>query len=332
MYRIKLRIFAISVILVLCVASLAAIANADQYAIITLYTDKPTYWLGDTVTAYGYLDVNQTRISNGTVGLQVVNPMNYSILFRTLPTGTSVVYPQTITILSVFLSDSYGHPISSFVKQAPYITYFNVTLRNNNSTSQGFYATVSVFDSAQGLLGSSFIEIPAVLPHGISKSVLVFNVPSGAPIGTAAIYTNIFTKFPRQGGYPLCAENLTTFQIINPGGQPNPTQPPTVTQTNGQFATKFIVPLYGTSGVGNYTVYTSSRYKTRTATAQRTILLKVPDLNGDGKVNILDLLMIASQLGWTGTPGSNPEDLNQDGTVNILDLIICVRFLGWTAP
>ncbi len=43
------------------------------------------------------------------------------------------------------------------------------------------------------------------------------------------------------------------------------------------------------------------------------------DVNQDGVVNILDLVLIANQLGRTG-----PEllgDVNEDGTVNILDLV-----------
>ena len=40
------------------------------------------------------------------------------------------------------------------------------------------------------------------------------------------------------------------------------------------------------------------------------------DINGDGVVNVLDLVIVANALGKT-----NP-DLNGDGVVNILDLVI----------
>ena len=43
------------------------------------------------------------------------------------------------------------------------------------------------------------------------------------------------------------------------------------------------------------------------------------DVNSDGNVNVLDLLLIASSLGQSG---QNEADVNRDGTVSILDLIL----------
>ena len=44
------------------------------------------------------------------------------------------------------------------------------------------------------------------------------------------------------------------------------------------------------------------------------------DVNNDGSVNILDLILIASDLGNTGA--NLVVDVNQDGVVSILDLIL----------
>jgi len=52
------------------------------------------------------------------------------------------------------------------------------------------------------------------------------------------------------------------------------------------------------------------------------------DLTGDGRVNILDLVILARRWGETGTPGWMPEDLNWDGTINIQDIIILAN--NWT--
>ena len=48
------------------------------------------------------------------------------------------------------------------------------------------------------------------------------------------------------------------------------------------------------------------------------------DLNNDGVVNILDLVLVASQFGTTGTPA----DLNADGVVNIQDLEVIANALN----
>ena len=52
------------------------------------------------------------------------------------------------------------------------------------------------------------------------------------------------------------------------------------------------------------------------------------DINKDGKINILDLIMVARHWMETGSPGWIREDVNDDGVVNILDLIMVARH--WT--
>ena len=49
------------------------------------------------------------------------------------------------------------------------------------------------------------------------------------------------------------------------------------------------------------------------------------DVNGDGVVNIQDLVIIASNLGQMGR---NIGDINEDGVVNILDLVLVAGALG----
>ena len=52
------------------------------------------------------------------------------------------------------------------------------------------------------------------------------------------------------------------------------------------------------------------------------------DVNGDGTVNIADLVSVASNLGKTG---QNAADVNGDGTVNIADLVLVAGALGNSA-
>ncbi len=53
----------------------------------------------------------------------------------------------------------------------------------------------------------------------------------------------------------------------------------------------------------------------------------VGDVNGDGKVNILDLVFVAQQLGKS-VPADSPADVNSDGIVNILDLVQVAQHFG----
>ena len=52
------------------------------------------------------------------------------------------------------------------------------------------------------------------------------------------------------------------------------------------------------------------------------------DVNGDGTVNIADLVLVASNLGKTG---QNTADVNGDGQVNIADLVLVAGVLGTSA-
>ena len=57
--------------------------------------------------------------------------------------------------------------------------------------------------------------------------------------------------------------------------------------------------------------------------------LPAGDVNRDGVVSILDLILVAQQLGGR-VPAGSPVDLNGDGVVSILDLILTARAIGNT--
>ena len=46
------------------------------------------------------------------------------------------------------------------------------------------------------------------------------------------------------------------------------------------------------------------------------------DVNGDGTINVLDLVVVANGI------GKDAPDVNGDGTVNVLDLVIVANALG----
>ena len=58
-------------------------------------------------------------------------------------------------------------------------------------------------------------------------------------------------------------------------------------------------------------------------------LLATGDVNRDGRVSILDLILVAQQLGKR-VPANSPADLNRDGVVSILDLILAAQAIGST--
>ena len=60
--------------------------------------------------------------------------------------------------------------------------------------------------------------------------------------------------------------------------------------------------------------------------------LATGDVNRDGEISILDMILIARRLGETQTANS-AVDVNGDGIVNVLDLIVVAKHFGEsTAP
>ncbi len=56
------------------------------------------------------------------------------------------------------------------------------------------------------------------------------------------------------------------------------------------------------------------------------------DVNGDGTINVLDLIDLLLCFGLPAVPGCVAEDINEDGTVNVLDLIDLLLEFGQACP
>jgi hypothetical protein len=70
--------------------------------------------------------------------------------------------------------------------------------------------------------------------------------------------------------------------------------------------------------------------QTTSATINATVsnsVLKPADINADGSINVLDLSILASKYGQTGS-SLGRADINADGTVNVLDLSILASNYG----
>jgi len=315
--------------MLLCLAHFTIAVEAAGLELI-LYTNKPSYMLGDEVKVYGYLFYNSTLVSNGTVNLEVDSPFqNYPILFRTMLTGTFTHKQLTLDILSLFPCTQSGTPKSSFTRGT--MAYFNVTLANNNYTTTFFTVTLSFLDSAKGIV-DSINWSDSVIAFGRASYIVPMLIPEAARTGITTVYANVFSKMPKSGGYSIAWEKNATFTVTSTLSMPETTfAPPVGVLANGQFYTNFTIPRY--QYVGNYSIYVTTRNYNRTmASAQKKIEVRVPDVNKDGRVNVLDLIKVATKLGWTGSPGAIIEDVNRDGKVNILDLIVVANFLGWVSP
>ena len=120
-----------------------------------------------------------------------------------------------------------------------------------------------------------------------------------------------------ENGSPLAGISVT-FAVTTGGGTLSITR--TTTDSNGRAESNFTLgPNLGTN-----TVSVSATGIESPATFYAVSDTEAPpttaDVNGDGSVNILDLILIASEL---GNQGQNlTADVNRDGVVSILDLVL----------
>jgi|YelNatPaOPRAMG01_1025707.scaffolds.fasta_scaffold32966_2 hypothetical protein len=292
---------------------------------ITLYTNKPEYFLGDTLNIYGYVYNNGSLVSDALVGLEVDDPTNHELILRTLQIGVAPTN-QEIEIISAYPSDQWGKPKDSFKRGE--FAYFNITVRNNNDTeAKNFLITLTAFDSAQGIIDSSWVRLTLNPLCKVSVIIPIYILEKAAT-GKAIVYANTFNELPKNGGTPLSIEKSTTFTITSSSSS-YATSSGTISSTPGLYYTTFKVPLY--QPIGTYTIYATCKYANQVTAAQKTVIFKVPDLNNDNKVNVLDLIIVSRDIGWEGPPGGIISDLNKDGKVNILDIILVARSLGWEA-
>ena len=69
-----------------------------------------------------------------------------------------------------------------------------------------------------------------------------------------------------------------------------------------------------------------------TGTTRGPRLALAADVNGDGVVNVLDLIELLLCFDQPAAPVCEAEDVNGDGTVNVLDLIDLLLAFGSACP
>jgi hypothetical protein len=167
----------------------------------------------------------------------------------------------------------------------------------------------------------------------------VLAVPRDATLGTATVYISVLTpQFPKNGGFALSQEKSTSFTISISGSSLEIpiASPISSTSVDGTYSVSFRIPNQNAK-LGDYNIYVSSFYIQGAFPYLATNSLTFPvrllgDLNGDLKVDIKDLVIIAKAYGTSpGMPKWNPRaDMNGDLKIDIKDLAVAAKEYGKT--
>lgn len=266
------------------------VGDASPALSISVETNKPSYYIGEPVIAFGVLKFDDSPVQNGLVGFEVQDPNNSSIITLTLQTDTNGVYNVTFE----FSDDA---PLGTY---AIYVgsTYENETA--TNSTIFGlnqFIITVETDKNSYRIgesvyVGGKLILNSLVVQNGLvafevqdpeHNSILLitlqtdgngtyeiaFKLPADSKLGNYTVYVNSMVNGAK-------AVNSTSFEAL-----PRALS----TDINGDGTVNILDIAIVAKAYGSYPGH--PRWN------------PAADLDGNGTVNILDVAKVAKDYGKT---------------------------------
>jgi len=232
---------------------------------LSLFTDKPNYYLRQNVNVQGNLAIDGSPVSDGLVGIQVNNPYNNPFAYRTVNTGTNPTYTPVINVTDVFLIDQNYNPKNNLEIQTPLqselTATFNVTMKS--SGNYPFFSTLTICDSNGYILGANRFSGSSAL--GTISTTMLFPISRWVTPGYGIAYANVYSAEPKAGGIAYVPEKSFQFLIvrdsISPSSSSRSINPPPV----GTYSSS--LKLSPTPLLGAYTVYTTASYGGQQVTA-----------------------------------------------------------------
>jgi uncharacterized protein YfaS (alpha-2-macroglobulin family) len=254
---------------------------------VTVSAGKPVYNIDEDVYVYGSVRADGVPVASATVALEVRDPTSSPAIVRTLSTNSSGIYDLSFKLPSEAAAGTYT---------------VNVTCNYGG----GRATNVTSF-----VLEKSF---PLVVVVNVGRS-------SYKPGETVSIYGNV-----TRGDGPV-ASALVALEVQDPKSSPIVIRV-VGTDSNGLYTLTFQLP--SNAPLGTYVVNASASSGDQVGADGTSFQVRqeiTADINGDGKVNILDITLVAQAWGsYPGHPRWNPKcDLDGNGVVNIIDITMVAR-------
>jgi hypothetical protein len=216
---------------------------------------------------------------------------------------------------------------------------------DTRSVSPGEYYAAVLIQSGTGVIQSILVPIFVTVDSNlinITRSGTIASLDVSGPYGAATSGDPItFTaNFINTGNCKIEGANLKV--VVRDAGGNSIWESSTPISSWG---VTYVLPNYGRNVTAikqdgfavnittAYSVTASISLSDETVVSQMTVGFSVNytlpgDVNGDGVVNVLDLIIVGNNIGQTGTPGWIPADVVKDGIVNVLDLIFVGNQIG----
>lgn len=323
---LKPPLFLFFLIISFCV--FAQLVYGSPGLVLQVTSDKPIYPFLDQVQIQANLTEDGIPVLDGLIAFEMVDPYGRWVVTRTLQTETPPL--GVVNITQAFLCNQTGHPIDR-VYVGVDDAYFYVSIKNIGSyTLSQVLVTVTFYQNLYFFPHYAHLSVvfPLVEINGTRAFYQSFHIPwEWVSVGTVVAYVNVFSGFPHDGGYPYCTEKASPFEIVK---WPNPPSGTNFTPPNHNYNLTFKIPP--DAEIGPYRVHAiGGRYPTYAIAPYYQITVElVGDVNGDYKVNYIDLFALADAY------GSEPDDdnwdvrcdFNDDDKVNFYDLFMLADYYG----
>jgi hypothetical protein len=315
-------------------------ARALPQLAVSIVTNKSSYSYRDKVEISGSLWLNGEPV-DGLVGVQVTNPNGETLITRTASIGISAS-SGGVEILGVTPCDKDGKPKNTFIREVE-DAHVNVTVKNNDIVSHEVLITICTYDNdsspiIKNMVDSSFRE--TIPPNGNVSFKPQIPIYAWVSTGLAAFHVNVYTDWPKNGGYPYTAEKSATFRIVPKSlgaSASSEHQQFTTSESSGFYNVTFRLPPNAAYGApfGVYSINVSAYALGYTGYSSKTFSREFQvdgDINFDRNIGILDLVPVTSIYGsQSGDPSWNPtRDVQPSGKIDILDVVIITGKYGQT--
>lgn len=326
----KPKTLGVYVLLLSIIISFAANLHTvrTQQLNLTITTDKSYYTYRQRIEIDGNLTLDGNPTS-GLVGIEIDDPNNHPIVTRTASVGAT---PNgTIEILTVTPCDEMGNPKTTFNKNNH--AHVNITVRNNDENPHNILITLCTYDRDSTPISPWINMLQTTI---LSEATIQYKpniyIESWVSTGPALFHVNVYSDWPKNGGYPYAPEKMVTFNIVSEGAAKSATQHEAAT-IQSESAYMLASRLPPEAPFGTYTINAVAYSQTQTISSSTTFSRPfqiLGDINFDHVVNIVDIVTITLIYGSKSyDPLWNPKvDIDPDAVIDIRDVVIAVLNYG----
>jgi nitrous oxidase accessory protein len=284
---------------------------------LTVATDELKYYLGSNATTYGNFTVDDISES-AQIGIEL-RSQEGSKMIRSVSVGSA--QPPTswpIEVLSFYTSNEFGDPQNVFWAGFP--AYVTVMIASHSNESLPIVLVINEFDKYNCPVGMTSGQGLIQPQTSNQTSILSLPLSNQYANGTMNAYLNILSDWPRNGGYPYCPEQLTSFQFS--GGSTSP--PPSYPSGNQTYVADYNLTfkLPDLNGLARWTVYTATLYKSKRLQAQTSLIAANLFVDDDGPADYSSIQAAINSAATRSTiyvyNGTYFENVNVNRTVYLV--------------